>query len=281
MFMLSIFAFATFIFYLKSKFLSVNENVLSSIAYILGTSTLIVGFLVYFRDEPLQTNILYLAFIPLFIYGISYIKKKTSLTSLGIKANQQRYFKEVNAKQIYDFYQVRKDIKSNRVEVLVNKDSKKLMKNNLIVPAFFISLKNLNLTHIKTIDELEKSNLHKAVFGKIQECIKAMELKINFQEELEANNYCVEFFLMDLYERVTPSFNIGVANLEVLAKSSIEIELIGALDILNLNCVKRKGSALFYRYIEFKDRIKDYLKQEELEINPKEEVFDEEYAKDN
>ncbi|GAD20135.1 hypothetical protein [Helicobacter fennelliae] len=64
MFMLSIFAFATFIFYLKSKFLSVNENILSSIAYILGISTLIIGFLVYFRDEPLQTNILYLAFIP-------------------------------------------------------------------------------------------------------------------------------------------------------------------------------------------------------------------------
>lgn len=65
MFMLSIFAFATFIFYLKSKFLSVNENILSSIAYILGISTLIIGFLVYFRDEPLQTKYIISSFYSL------------------------------------------------------------------------------------------------------------------------------------------------------------------------------------------------------------------------
>ncbi len=68
-----------------------------------------------------------------------------------------------------------------------------------------------------------------------------------------------------------------MANLEVLATNKNEIELIGALDLLNLNCVKRKGAVLFYKYIEFKNRIKDYVKQENLEINPSEEGFDESY----
>ena len=191
-----------------------------------------------------------------------------------------RYFNEVDAKKIYDFYEVRKDIKSNRVEALVNKESKRLIKNDVLVPGFFLTLQNLELTIIQSIDELESNTLHKAVFGKIQECSKALELRLNFDKELETNAFCAEFFLMDMYERVTPSFNIGVANLEVLAESPTDIELIGALDILNLNCVKRKGAALFYRYIEFKDRIRDYIKQEHAEINPKEESFDEEYAKD-
>lgn len=280
MFMLFLFAFITFMFYIKSKFLSVNENILTSTSYILGISTGVVGFLIYFRNEPLQTDILYLCFIPLFVYGMSYIKKKTSVSSLAIQANQQRYFNEVDAKKVYDFYEVRKDIKSNRVEALVNKESKRLIKNDVLVPDFFLTLQNLELTIIKSIDELESNTLHKAVFGKIQECSKALELRLNFDKELETNAFCAEFFLMDMYERVTPSFNIGVANLEVLAESPTDIELIGALDILNLNCVKRKGAALFYRYIEFKDRIRDYIKQEHAEINPKEESFDEEYAKD-
>ena len=79
---------------------------------------------------------------------------------------------------------------------------------------------------------------------------------------------------MSLWEEHTFKFNISLANLEVLATSKNEIELIGALDLLNLNCVKRKGAVLFYKYIEFKNRIKDYVKQEN---NPSEEGFDESY----
>lgn len=37
---------------------------------------------------------------------------------------------------------------------------------------------------------------------------------------------------------------------------------------------------LFYKYIEFKDRIRDYIKSEELEINPKEDEFDESYIQE-
>lgn len=69
-----------------------------------------------------------------------------------------------------------------------------------------------------------------------------------------------EFFLMSLWEEHTKIFNISLANLELLAYNEKDKEFLGALDLLNLNCVKRKGAVLFYKYMEFKNRIKDYVK---------------------
>ncbi|STQ92057.1 hypothetical protein [Helicobacter fennelliae] len=277
MFIFILFAIITFIFYLKSKFGNENEEILTMITYCLGISTAITGFLLFFRDETLQNDSYYLLFIPFFAYGVFYINKKTKPKSFEIIANQQRYFNEVTPKAIINFYKVRKSIKKDRVETLVNKDSKKLIKENVIVPAFFMDLKSLKLTPIQKIEDLNQSVVFKAVFEKVKGFISAKEAKVNFTKVLEQNDFKAEFFLMSLWEEHTFKFNISLANLEVLATNKNEIELIGALDLLNLNCVKRKGAVLFYKYIEFKNRIKDYVKQENLEINPSEEGFDESY----
>lgn len=206
--------------------------------------------------------------------------KKTQPKSLKIVANQQRYFNEITPQSLVEFYKVRKDIKKDRVEILVNKDSKKLIKDEKIVPAFFLDLQAIELTKIKSTEDLNQNKVFKAVFKKAKDFIQAKEVKIDYQKTLEENNYIAEFFLMSLWEEHTFKFNISLANLEVLATNPKDIEFIGALDLLNLNCVKRKGAVLFYKYIEFKDRIKDYVKQEKIEDNnPKEEIFDEEYAK--
>lgn len=173
-----------------------------------------------------------------------------------------------------NFYKARKSIKKDRIEVLVNRDSKKLIKENVVVPAFFMDLTSLKLTSIQKIEDLNQSAVFKAVFDKVKGFIVAKEAKVNFTKVLEENDFKAEFFLMNLWEEHTFKFNISLANLEVLATNKNEIELIGALDLLNLNCVKRKGAVLFYKYIEFKNRIKDYVKQENLEINPSEERFD-------
>ena len=101
------------------------------------------------------------------------------------------------------------------------------------------------------------------------------------KEVLKENDNKAEFFLMSLWEEHTFKFNISVANLEILAQNTKEKEFLGALDLLNLNCVKRKGAVFFYQYMEFKNRIKDYLKEDNKELNPKEEGFDENYAKEN
>lgn len=167
------------------------------------------------------------------------------------------------------------------METLVNKENKKLIKNGYIVPQLFLDYKNLELTNISNLEELNQNAIFKAVFDKIKGFIKDLELRIDYDKILKENDYKAEFFLMSLWELSTKKFNISLANLDIKAKNEKDKEFIGALDLLNLNCVKRKGAVLFYKYIEFKDRIKDYIKQEQLEINPKEEIFDEAYAKEN
>lgn len=281
MFVFTFFAIVTFIFYLRSKFGNENEEVLTMIVYCLGVSTAIGGFLIIFNNGEWQTDIYYLAFIPFFVYGIYYVCKKTKTKSLNIQANQQRYFKEANPRDIVKFYSVRKDIKNNRIETLVNKESKKLIKNGVIIPKFFLNFKDFQLTSIQTIDDLNQNAIFKAVFEKVKGFIKDTEARVDFEKVLQTNDYKAEFFLMELWETHTKAFNISLANLEILAKNNNEIEFIGALDLLNLNCVKAKGAVLFYKYMDYKDRIKDYIKQKHLELNPKEEVFDEKYAMEN
>ena len=269
-----------FVFYQKSRHDMKKEFIYEYTSYFLAMSAFLTYMFLFLQDKEFKPSLYCLAFLPLFYFCFKYIKEKTKPKPLDIVANQQRYFKEAKAKDIVNFYKVRKSIKSNRVEALVNKESKKLIKNGFIVPQFFLDFHNFTLSEVKNIDELNENALFKAVFAKVTEFIKQRELKIDFEKVIKENEFKAEFFLMNLWEENTKPFNISLANLELLAKNEQEIELLGALDLLNLNCVKRKGAVLFYKYMEFKDRIKDYIKQEKQENNPKEQEFDEEYAKD-
>lgn len=94
--------------------------------------------------------------------------------------------------------------------------------------------------------------------------------------------------MLDLWERYTPKFNISVANLDIFVKNKNDSEFLGAIDLLNLNCVKFKGAGIFYAYLEFKDRLKDFIPElsknfetNEQNIIPQEAEFDENYAKEN
>lgn len=274
------FIIVALILYLNSQNFFDAQELLENATYIVGLCAVICFGFLYFLEEQFNPNYYFLALSTLFILSIYLIKTKTKANSLDIKANTQRYFKEASPKDIVKFYSVRKDIKSNRVEALVNKESKKLMKNNYIVPQFFLDFAKFSPTQIKSIDDLNENALFKAIFEKLKGFIKDKEAKVDFNKTLQENNNCAEFFLMSLWEEHTKPFNISLANLELIAKNEKEIELLGALDLLNLNCVKRKGAVLFYKYMEFKDRIKDYTKQEHLEINPKEEEFDENYLEE-
>lgn len=63
---------------------------------------------------------------------------------------------------------------------------------------------------------------------------------------------------MDLWEKYTSRENISVANLKILATNFMENEFLGAIDILSLDSnVKYSGSALYYKYMLFKDRVKN------------------------
>ncbi|ELZ4288042.1 hypothetical protein UO474_001816, partial [Campylobacter upsaliensis] len=262
MLVLIFFLILAFVFWNKSKMDLEKEFIYEYSSYIMGLSAVLIYVYLYTNEEELKTSVYYLFLIPCFLILLYFIKQKIKPKPLNIEANQQRYFDEVNALMIKEFYQTRKDIKKDRVEVYVNKESKKLIKNNKIVPEFFLLYHSLEPTKISNINELKQYTIFAIIFKKLEEFIKLKEVKIDYEKELENNHYYAEFFLMELWEKYTPQFNISVANLDILASSEKEREFLGALDLIHLNCVKRKGAVFYYKYLEFKDRIKEYLKGE-------------------
>lgn len=281
MLVLIFFLILAFVFWNKSKMDLEKEFIYEYSSYIMGLSAVLIYVYLYANEEELKTSAYYLFLTPCFLILLYFIKQKIKAKPLNIEANQQRYFDEVNALMIKEFYQTRKDIKKDRVEVYVNKESKKLIKNNKIVPEFFLLYHSLEPTKISNINELKQYTIFAIIFKKLEEFIKLKEVKIDYEKELENNHYYAEFFLMELWEKYTPQFNISVANLDILASSEKEREFLGALDLIHLNCVKRKGAVFYYKYLEFKDRIKEYLKGV-VDENPINEAgFDEAYAKEN
>ncbi|EAH5552969.1 hypothetical protein E0379_08550 [Campylobacter upsaliensis] len=278
MLVLIFFLILAFVFWNKSKMDLEKEFIYEYSSYIMGLSAVLIYVYLYTNEEELKTSVYYLFLIPCFLILLYFIKQKIKAKPLNIEANQQRYFDEVNALMIKEFYQTRKDIKKDRVEVYVNKESKKLIKNNKIVPEFFLLYRSLEPTKISNINELKQYTIFAIIFKKLEEFIKLKEVKIDYEKELESNHYYAEFFLMELWEKYTPQFNISVANLDILASSEKEREFLGALDLIHLNCVKRKGAVFYYKYLEFKDRIKEYLKGEVSQNPANEKEFDEAYT---
>lgn len=280
MFVLCFFLIFVGILYLNSQNHFDAQELLENATYIVFFSIVIAGIFMFLGNEPSDTSLYHLIFAFIFASIIYYIKQKTKQKPLAIVANQQRYFSEVKASDIYKFYDVRRSIKRNRVEVLVNKENKKLLKNNLIVPSFFLDFQSLEPTKIMSIKELEDSKIFSVIFKKLQGFIGDLEAKVNYEKVLEENGNYAEFFLMDLWEQYTYKFNIGVSNLEILCTNAKEKEFLGALDLLNLNCVKRKGAVFYYKFIAHKGRPQDFIR-ESKDITPKEQGFDEKYALEN
>ena len=90
---------------------------------------------------------------------------------------------------------------------------------------------------------------------KIKYFMKSLEQVVDWEEILKENDFYAEYFLIDIWCRFTKPFNIGTANLSVLATNNTEYELVGAIDNADLNSVKRHGAGLFYMYAKFKGLI--------------------------
>lgn len=255
-------------------------------AMILGMLSL-GGFMIISGFDEFKPSPFYLALLPILFFINKGIKKALAPPKLEVIANRQRYYKDALAQKIVKFYEVRKTKKRNRIDVNVNGEAKKLIVGNVIRPQFFVNYFDFKATKISKLDEINKNKVFKIVFEKVKEFIFDLEVEINYEKELEKNNFIAEFFLMDLWERYTPKFNISVANLDIFVKNKNDSEFLGAIDLLNLNCVKFKGAGIFYAYLEFKDRLKDFIPElangetNEQNIIPQESEFDENYAKEN
>ncbi|OCS21940.1 hypothetical protein CFVI97532_07000 [Campylobacter fetus subsp. venerealis cfvi97/532] len=288
MIVLVMFLVIIFFTYISNKGNLEVKSLIEFSSFILAIFTIGLFIIISSFDE-LKPNLFYLLPIPCILYLLKYISKSIQSKPLTIVANQQRYFKDAIAQRIIKFYENRKEKKSNRIEVFVNEENKKIIINDMIRPQFFINYFGFKGTKIQNLAELEKSDVFKSVFNKVKDFIKDLEVKVDFDKELQNNNFIAEFFLMDLWERYTPKFNISVANLDILARSENEKEFLGAIDLLNLNCIKFKGAGMYYAYLEFKDRLKDFIpelriddaSQINTDIIPTEGTFDEKYANES
>lgn len=281
MFALVFFIVLALIFYINSKTLFDERSFLENSAFIIGLTSVFSFTFILLGDLDVKTQYYYLVFVAFFYFAIKYIERKSAPKPLNVVANQQRYWQEITPKMVYEYYNPRKDIKSNRVEARINIESKKLIKNNLIVPQFFLDYYAFQPTHIEKIEDLENTLIFSVIFKRLKEIIKDLEAKVDYEATLKANGNYAEYFLMDLWESYTKKQNIGIAYLEILATNEKEKELIYALDLLFLQNVKRKGAVWFYKYLEFKGRLQEYLQKENNENQANEEEFDEQYAKEN
>lgn len=272
-----------------------SKPILKQFAFTMALGSFMTwAFLTFFLETVFQwknyQNYIYLLFIPLFIIGMYHLKKARKIVPLSVQANQQRYWEEIKASDVYKFFLGRKEPKRKKIVIRVNEGEKKFFKSSELIPDkdyvsvnFFRMLKRiekeLTFVDLKSSQNIEKDMndtinqipLYKAVFDKIKFFIREQDIKANLVDIFVEDKGCVEFFLLDLWERYTKRVNIGTANLVLLAEREIEEEFIGAMDNVDLYSVKAKGAALYYRYMVFMGRVDNYLKKAEQE----EEKFDE------
>lgn len=272
-----------------------SKPILKQFAFTMALGSFMTwAFLTFFLETVFQwknyQNYIYLLFIPFFIIGMYHLKKARKIVPLSVQANQQRYWEEIKASDVYKFFLGRKEPKRKKIVIRVNEGEKKFFKSSELIPDkdyvsvnFFRMLKRiekeLTFVDLKSSQNIEKDMndiinqipLYKAVFDKIKFFIREQDIKANLVDIFVEDKGCVEFFLLDLWERYTKRVNIGTANLVLLAEREIEEEFIGAMDNVDLYSVKAKGAALYYRYMVFMGRVDNYLKKAEQE----EEKFDE------
>lgn len=102
------------------------------------------------------------------------------------------------------------------------------------------------------------SRVYKLVWEKIKALNKQNETNIDFEEVLKQNHYVLQFFLLELWERLTKSEAIGVANLKSVAMTEKDKHLVGALYSIEY-MVGREGLELLAHYFFFKDRMKKLI----------------------
>lgn len=272
-----------------------SKPILKQFAFTMALGSFMTwAFLTFFLETVFQwknyQNYIYLLFIPFLIIGMYHLKKARKIVPLSVQANQQRYWEEIKASDVYKFFLGRKEPKRKKIVIRVNEGEKKFFKSSELIPDkdyvsvnFFRMLKRiekeLTFVDLKSSQNIEKDMndiinqipLYKVVFGKIKFFIREQDIKANLVDIFVEDKGCVEFFLLDLWERYTKRVNIGTANLVLLAEREIEEEFIGAMDNVDLYSVKAKGAALYYRYMVFMGRVDNYLKKAEQE----EEKFDE------
>ena len=198
---------------------------------------------------------------------------------------KQSNFWNVNPKDIIKATERKIVEKKNRKEYIVNpleklrnnnfselEIKKKKLSQNFIV----LHLKEYdNFTIKKDIDILSymkspDKKIFKIIFEKIDEFIDNKEADVDYQEVFENNKFCVEFFLMELWEEHSLPFSYGIGTLQLYLydkEGNIDEDaeaFLYALDATRTTTINRKGFSLYYYYHFFKNKERNEEKGELL-----------------
>lgn len=213
-----------------------------------------------FKAHPSFFNLLVLPIVLLMLY---YIRGETKpKEAINILASRQGYWNEITEDKIRAKYANRLIHKADRIEVMPSVNllfyrlvpGAKLITGNLFLDIDRF-LKRARYTYVKELKDIEKYPLYNLIFQKVKGFVDWREIKVDYEQLLKSNDYNLEFFIMDCWELYTQGFNIGTANMEVLASRPIERHLINALDALDMESIRREAAPLFYAYMQFKGRL--------------------------
>jgi hypothetical protein len=115
-----------------------------------------------------------------------------------------------------------------------------------------------NFTVIPSLEYFESeqcSRIHALIFEKIFSFNILSEKNLDFEKALKNNKNILEFFILDMWEKIATKEIIGTSTLYAIAQSDKEIELIGAMDTAISSIIVPEGVALWAHYCNFKDRI--------------------------
>lgn len=275
---LTIFFFSLYFGYglLISEYKKELRTILYDVFIAVSLCIWVIYIIMFLGEYQKMSNLFYFIFIAITGFTMYKIYTLSLKKPLEIVAKQQSYW-GVKAKDIYKKYDWKLDFKKDRIEIKNNPLEKKIYRqysNNVkyITGNIFLAMEDLELTYVNSISDIN-SNLYKTILSKIENIIKENEIKANLDNLLKENDNCVEFFLINCWELFTTKVNIGIATLDVLVTNFTEYELLGALDNATLSNVKRHGSAMYFKYMKFKNLLPK-LENEDKKLTQTEEDDD-------
>lgn len=208
-----------------------------------------------------------------------YLRSIVSVKPIIIKAKQQSYW-GIEANKVDRAFKHLEDIRSNRVEVKVplgdsfftTLNGKEVLTPSTIEYYTYMScyypIPLITKVSVLEDNSLAELTIHRMIFKKLKELIKDKEQNIDYDEILRFCNYRADFFLMTLWDRVVPEFNLAIGQLEALVTDNIFLqEFINALDLLTRKSVKLRGSYLRSEYECYINGIKSaYFKDEKNRV---------------
>lgn len=195
-----------------------------------------------------------------FIQGGKIVAKQTNMWGISPKDIIKQTKNSIHQKKGRREFEVptRESIANDYFIDIDLRGNKKIHQNFLL-----LHLKEYNhfTIHHDDVEEFfkkTKHKLYKVLFEKIKFFIESSEDDIDLNKILEENGFCIEFFLINLWERYANIYSYGIGTLQIYTynndgnKDSNLEALLYAVDAAVTTNIHRKGFSLYFYYYHFK-----------------------------